>query len=321
MRSISKRVRPMRAYAAPKYPTGAEIGDVDISRVPARWQGLKAVVSTLGAAAMSLKALALEAQEAVKPVAAAPVVSVPDAEKAAAKAAEKDEAKTPATETCPLPAEEIAGDGAGAFGCVAMDPPVILPEGEALDIIEKEFAKRGIKLVDCPVVEGVELPQKDWARKLSPKERRKLGERVSCEGMLPEIPRERRRLMLDFGSADGAIAVEYVSRDDQNDWIYNPWRYSTLGGVLTRMAAEETVRCLRTRTEGKPLKVGVFYDPCADVPKDWKPTYPDGMKRDDPGAWWIEFRQREAAGRAEARKLLLAQIESFFEFLAKHPAK
>ena len=317
MRSISKRVRPMRVYAAPKYPTGAEIGEAEIARVPARWQGLKAVVSTLGAAAMSLKALALEAQEAVKPVAAAPVVSVPDAE----KAAEKDEAKTPATETCPLPAAEIAGDGSGAFGCVAMNPPVILPEGEALEIIEKEFAKRGIKLVDCPVVEGVELPQKDWARKLSPKEQMKLHASAFRTGKLPEIPRERRRLMLDFGSADGTIAVEYVSRDDQDDWMYDPWRHSTVSVVSTRKAAEETVRSLQTRTAGKPLKVGVFYDPCADVPKGWKPTYPDGMKRDDPGAWWIEFRQREAAGRAEARKLLLAQIESFFEFLAKHPAK
>ena len=317
MRSISKRVRPMRAYAAPKYPTGAEIGEADISRMPARWRGLKAVASTLGAAAMSLKALALEAQEAVKPVAAAPVVSVPDA----AKAAEKNEAKTPATEVCPLPAAELAGDGSGAFGCVAMNPPVILPEGEALEIIEKEFAKRGIRLVDCPVVEGVELPQKGWEEKLSPKEQMKLHASAFRTGKLPEIPRERRRLMLDFGSADGAIAVEYVSRNDQNDWIYNPWRYSTLGVVLTRMAAEETVRCLRTRTEGKPLKVGVFYDPCAYVPEDWKPTYPDGMKRDDPGAGWIEFKQREAAGRAVARTLLLAQIESFFEFLAKHPAK
>ena len=156
----SNVVKPLRAYRAPAYPTGAEIGRVDLSRVPARWQGLKAVASTLGAAAMSLKALALEAQEAVKPVSAVPVVSVPDAE------APKAVAQEPATEVCPLPAKEIAGDGAGAFGCVAMNPPVILPEGEALDIIEKEFAKRGLTLEDCPVVEGADAPKKGWLKTL-----------------------------------------------------------------------------------------------------------------------------------------------------------
>ena len=34
-------------------------------------------------------------------------------------------------------------DGSGAFGCVAMNPPVMLPEGEALDIIEAEFKALG----------------------------------------------------------------------------------------------------------------------------------------------------------------------------------
>jgi len=314
MHSISSHAHPMRAYASPKYPTGAEIGETDLSRAPARWQGLKAVASTLGAAAMSLKALALEAQEAAKPDQAAPVVAVPDAK----EAAESEEAKVSATEVCPLPAKEIAGDGEGAFGCVAMNPPVILPEGEALDIIEKEFAKRGIKLVDCPVVDGAEVPQKGWEKNLSRKDK---DEIFSEERKLPAIPRERRRLMLDFGTEFGTLAVEYVSRYDQYDWIFNPWWYSTVSVVSTRKAAEEMVRCLRTRTDGKPLTVGVFYDPCASVPKDWKPAIPEGVKTGTQDEYDSMWRQRDAAGKAIARKLLLAQIEHFFEYLAKHPAK
>ena len=144
----SNVVKPLRAYRAPAYPTGAEIGRVDLSRVPARWQGLKAVASTLGAAAMSLKALALEADAVVPSVPATPLAVVPDAE------APKETTARPVTEVCPLPAKEIAGDGAGAFGCVAMNPPHILPEGEALDFIAREFAKRGVVLRDCPVFDS-----------------------------------------------------------------------------------------------------------------------------------------------------------------------
>ena len=310
----SNGVKPLRAYRAPSYPTGAEIGRVDLSRVPARWQGLKAVASTLGAAAMSLKALALEAQEAPKPVPAAPVVAEPDAE------ASKAVAQEPATEVCPLPAKEIAGDGAGAFGCVAMNPPVILPEGEALDIIEKEFAKRGLTLVDCPVVEGADAPKKGWLKTLDVAELYRVLNRQRV-GELPDVPRERRRVMLDFATPDGAIAVEYVSNDDADEWIENMDCHSTVRCVRTRLGAEEMVRTLQTRTHGKPLKVGIFYDPCAYLPDDWKPAYPEGMKPRDPEAWEIACQQRKAARRALAREKLIAQIEHFFKYLEKHPVK
>ena len=286
MNSISKSMRacPMRAYREPAYPTGAGISEADLSRTPVRWRGLKAVASTLGAAAMSLKGLALEAQDVPKPAPVAPVAAVPDAK----MATESEDAMTPATEVCPLPAKEIAGDGYGAFGCVATIPAVILPEGEALDIIEKEFAKRGIKLVDCPVVEGTEVPKMGRENELSSKDRPKMFKKV-LHGELPlPIPRERRRTMLDFASEDGSLVVEYVSEEDQYFWICEPWGFSSVYETQTRLAAEEAVRCLRTRTEGKPLKVGVFYDPCAPAP-------------------------------TEARKKLVSQIEHFFEFLAKHP--
>lgn len=315
MKRKSKQVKPLRRYPEPAYPTGAEIGSADLSRVPVRWRGLKAVASTLGAAAMSLKTLALDAQEAPKPVAAAPVVAVPDAEKPQAKT------ETPVTEVCPLPAAAIAGDGEGAFGCVAMNPPVILPEGEALDIIEKEFAKRGLTLVDCPVVEGVEVPKKGWVKALSPNERRAIDER-QWKGVLLEKPlRERRRVMLDFATADGAVAVEYVSWGDERNWVYHPELGSTVSAVQTRLGAMDMVRALQTRTEGKPMKIGVFYDPCASLPEDWKPILPEGMAKDDLKRWEIRWRQREEKGAELAREKLIAQIEHFFAFLAKHSVK
>ena len=310
---MSKKVRPMRAYAAPLYPTSSEICCADVSRVPVRWRGLKAVASTLGAAAMSLKALALEAQDAAKPVAAAPVVSVPNVE----KSAERDDAESPATEVCPLPAKEIAGEGAGSFGCIAMNPPVTLSEDEALDIIEREFAKRGLNLKDCATLDGVEMPDVDWLDKLLPEEVENIYDNLfEKDAEAPKIPHAKKRCLLDFGTTDGNLLVEYVSVSDQQLWVWNPWEYSSVYAVRTRKAAEEIVKGLSARTTGKPVTVGVFYDPCATVPEDWRPTLPEGVKPGTPEADDAMWDQRRASGEAVARAKLVAQIEHFFEYLA-----
>ena len=57
------KVTPIKDYREPRYPTIAEIDSVDLSRVPTRWQNLKAVAASLGAAAMTLKAISIEAAE------------------------------------------------------------------------------------------------------------------------------------------------------------------------------------------------------------------------------------------------------------------
>lgn len=300
-------VKPLRAYGTPAYPTIEEIGRVDLSLVPSRWSGLKVVASTLGAAAMGLKALALEASEAVKPVASVPVAAVPDAK------APKEVKSAVVTDVCPLPAKEIAGDGSGAFGCVAMNPPVILPEGEALDLIEKEFAERGIRLTDGHVLEDVEMIKKGW--KMSRKEGDDLW-----KGKIKEVTpqREKRRLLVDLGTKDGSLLVEYVSDDDQGLWVYDPWEGSSVSHVTTRKAAERMVEGLKKRTKGQPVKVAVFYDPCAYVPEDFKPVIPEGTKKAD--VWRIRWNQERAKGKEIARKQLTAQIEAFFTYMAKRSA-
>ena len=311
---MNKKVRPLRAYAAPAYPTSVEIDRADLSRVPVRWRRLRTVASTLGAAAMSLRALALEAQEAPKPMASAPVVAVPDAK------TPKETTARPVTEVCPLPAKEIAGDGAGAFGCMAMNPPHILPEGEALDFIAREFAKRGVVLRDCPVLEDVEMPVREW--KPTREEYEEASKEAESVGASVRAPRERRRMMLDFGTADGRLMVEYVSSSDERQWNFDPLRGAfTAWGYDMRGAAEDVVKGLRARTEGRPVTVGVFYDPCVRLPKGWKPTYPEGMTEDDRGAWEVEWKQRCAKGAELAREKLIAQIEHFFKYLEKHPVK
>ena len=112
-------VSPLRRYATPRYPTAGEIGEADLSRVPERWKGLRTIVSTIGAVALGLKTLALGGEACDAP-ASAPTESVPDAKKP------QRESPRPVTDVCPLPPASLAGDGAGSFGCIAMNPPVIL---------------------------------------------------------------------------------------------------------------------------------------------------------------------------------------------------
>lgn len=306
--TTNKSVKPLRNYRPPAYPTSEEIGSTDLSRVPIRWRGLKAVVSTIGAAAMSLKALALEATDATKPVASAPVVSVPNA------AQPVTSTKTQVvTEVSPIPAKEIAGDGSGAFGCVAMNPPVILPEGEALDLIEREFAKRGIRLTDGHVLDGVPMIKRGW--KLSDKRRDELlFGKLKLEDVRP--PREPRRMLMDLGTEDGTLLVEFVSLEDQNLWIIDPYEGSTVSDVNTREAALVMANALKERTEGKPVRVAVFYDPCAKPPKDFKPIIPADAKKSD--VWRIEYQQKDDLAGKIAREKLKAQIEAFFENLARN---
>ena len=315
------KVMPIKQYREPSYPTIAEIGSADLYRVPTRWQNLKAVAASLGAAAMTLKAISLEAAEATKMVAATPVTAVPTADQPAEKAV------CPATDVCPLPPEKIAGDGSGAFGCVAMNPPVMLPEGEALDIIETEFKKRGIELVDGVELKGVKAPPRGKAAEKFlqtvadfKKNGGKYDSFATSKGA--PIPLVKRNWRADLGTKDGKIVVEYVSGRDE--YVWNKSRLSDEGwcSVSTceiRSAAERVVEGVSARTEGDPVTVGVFYDPMASLPMarkkdgsiDWE------TERKQPRLSWEE---RESKGKAIAVEQLKAQIENFFQYLAKKNA-
>ena len=315
------KVTPIKDYREPRYPTIAEIGSADLSRVPTRWQNLKAVAASLGAAAMTLKAISLEAAEATKPVAKTSVTAVPTANKPVEKAV------CPVTDVCPLPPAKIAGDGRGAFGCVAMNPPVMLPEGEALDIIEAEFKKRGIELVDGVELKGVKAPPRG---KEAEKYRQRLADFIKNGGKYDScatskgapIPLVKRNWRADLGTKDGKIVVEYVSGEDETVWNKSRLAdggWCSVSAYDIRGAAERVVEGVSARTEGDPVMVGVFYDPMASQPMAHKKdgTIDWEAEKKKPRLSWEE---RRAKGKAIAVEQLKAQIESFFRYLAKKNA-
>ena len=270
-----RKVNPLKRYEQPSYPTIDEIGLADLSRAPVRWARLRSVVASLGTVALTMRAFAQDAAPAAPTTVAPRPKGVKDMPAVAQSAV--------ATDVCPLLPVAVAGEGRGGFGCVAVNPPVMLSECEALEIIEREFAKHGIALKDCPEIDGVELPSK---------------------------PGKRRPVMLDLGNEKGDILVEFVSTGDVRRWK-KPDKRMAMSSVTVydaREAATNAVAALTRRTSGKPVTVGVLYDPIAYLPKDW-----DG-----------EWEARKVAGRALAEKQLKAQLEGLFAHLAKRgklPAK
>lgn len=278
-------IKPLSRYACPAYPTIDEIGAADLSRPPARWARLKAVVASLGTVAMTMRAFAQDA------VPSAPTTVAPTPKTVKDKPAEA--AAQTVTDVCPLLPVAVAGEGRGGFGCVAVNPPVMLSEGEALEIIEREFAKRGIALRDCPELDGVDLPSR---------------------------PNGRRKVMFDFGNEQGDVLVEYVSADDVDLWK-EPSEclvHSTARCYDMREAATNAVAALSKRTTGRPVTVGVLYDPLVRPPDDSG----DRPKEKSDGSldvtdYMARRRARREAGRALSEKRLKAQLEGFFAHLAK----
>ena len=136
-----------------------------------------------------------------------------------------------------------------------------------------------------------------------------------------EVRRKKRRWMLDLGTKDGKIMVEYISRADERVWVRDPREeagvWSSVSGCDIRRAAELAVKGFSARTEGRPVRIGVFYDPMASVPiSEMEKIYQDA----DPGLdWSAKYELTGKRGRELAGKKLVAQIEAFFRHLANAP--
>lgn len=270
-----RTVQPMKRHAPPGYPTIDEIGADEFARAPARWARLKAAVASLGTVAMAMKALAQDAM----PVAPATAKTVQRPAAAAAKAPAAEKQAKSATVVCPLLPVAVAGAGQGGFGCMAICPPVILSEAEALEIIEREFAKRGVTLKDGPELDGVEVPSK---------------------------PGKRRTVLLDLGTEKGDLMVEFISWKSARYWTKRQDHrgFSSYEEFDLRAAAENAVAVLSKRTEGKPVTVGVLYDPVV-YPTDEEFKKPEVFLRDEP------------IRRQRSRTLFIAQLEGIFKQLSQ----
>ena len=218
-----QQVRKVRRQRRPGYPTRPEVArDPELLRrhVPPVWKKSAQVT-----AALSIMLAAAYAEDP------------PTKEKAAKVAPIFDH-----------------GDGRGAMGCVAMNPPRFFSEEEALKIIADETGKASLPLTlrSAPLQE-VRIHQDRYA--LYNKE----------TGTHLVTPPGIRPLEFDLADKDRRVAVEFVSYDD----------YFTQGGTRDcsssawDMDFKGLAKSLATRigdadkTSGRFY--GVFYDPAGDL--------------------------------------------------------
>lgn len=206
------RVSPVKGYRSPVYPTRQEVDlHVELLRaVPRRWQQQTTLLLALSTA------LALTAtQDALAD-------------------------NTTSQMVAPI---FMHGDGQGAFGCVAVNPPVFLSEDEARAVIVEEAKRVGIQFVeDGKTLQNVYVPV------------------VDQYGMQPAGRKRLTNLALDGNDAGKHVAFEYLSDTDLSKWETRFHQgFSTAYGYDIAGAAKELQQNLSATSLTDRL--GIFYDP------------------------------------------------------------
>jgi len=227
-------ISPLKRYPAPNFPSREILDDHPelLRRLPNRWRQ-SAVVGAALVAACGIVAARWQT--------------------APAQAAE------PVSKVAPIFQH---GDGHGGFGCVAVNPPVLLSEDEARQIIDEEFKRRGVTFV----ADRYQLPEMQIPV-------------TRVTGPVDQSQSQTGTLRLDGFDKKNLIGYEYISFTDFDNWRPpddKPEMSVSLFAI--REAAE------RLRNELVPYHpqgfYGVLYDPCASYQHKFMYLYterPDGV--------------------------------------------
>lgn len=147
------------------------------------------------------------------------------------------------------------GEGRVSMGCIAVSPPALLSEDEALEIIKQEFANAGIHLSrrdvvapDVIIVGKIFRSGYDW-----------IAAKKTCGWQ--DVPGP---LVVDLQDIEHAINIEFVSRDD----------FELLGGSMDVRAAVLDIKSVadsvaaEVNRQGQSIYFGAFYEPV--VYADWR---------------------------------------------------
>ena len=324
------QVKPVKTGKAPTrhpLPTAAEVAANPDLVDPAPSRAPRGIGAALGAG--FLGTLLAQVAEGAEPAIQPPPAVALDAERAAsdADAAAKAEAarRRVATLVAPMLQKALDEDGRGAFGCVAVDPPAFLSENEALNLIEQEFAKAGVKLHDCYELTGFSQTRTDWKAMLTAA-KSKAKSNVIPITFDDDSPRPQKRVpgkwVFDFATEDGSLLVEYLSFPDHKKLEDKEPGFSSVWGCNFPQCAARFREDLASRTNGAPVTVALFFDPLASV-YDWTK---DGIAP-RPGSRFekmsekeidaLDWNKRHEMLRQDALDKLLEQIRFFLDWARK----
>jgi hypothetical protein len=218
----------------------------------------------------------------------------------------------PATRVAPILEDALANDGRGGFGCVAISAPVFLSENEAIDLIEAELKKTGLKWKDLVSVDGLQIPTFSSRRNTGfgqddlPKT--KDGEIDWKEAKKPRLKNlAEGTYTFDLGTEDKSVVVKFLQRKDFDLW--NDTRdMSTFRSFDLSWLASEVSDAFKQRADGKPVIIGIFFEPS---------TYPEKRKTRGatPAQWQDEYAQLQKETRERAKEKLRQQVQHFVEYL------
>lgn len=260
------RVTPIKSYDSPRLPTHAafEAHPELLRYIPKRWQHNPVVLSALAGLCVIVSGCG------------------------------KGGAKLPPSRVAPI---FVHGDGRGGFGCVAVNPPVLLSEAEARQVIAEEAKRAGINFTPTS---------------------RRLEVRVPITTTIPgrESSRTRRGgVVLDGHDKLKHISYEFVSSKDFDSWEKRGLLdnfYRTTASSRDILGAAETLRESLVNA-GPSGAYAVFYDPCCG-PRDVNPQYKPFPPHPDTDykAWRAKWQART---KDLARDELRAQVRDFIKWL------
>ena len=315
------KISPVRSASPAPLPTAAEaaanpalVAPAHAAR-PRRATGARLGAGLLGsllAPAASGAGFVLAESGAGAP-AETPAAAVPPSPAEAEAAARAEAARAAiATTVAPILQKAMDEEGRGAFGCVAVDPPMVLSENEALNLIEQEFAKAGVKLREAFELTGFTRTRTDWDAL-----RKSRGGNASR----PQKT-EPGSWIFDFATEDGSILLEYLSTADHSKLEDSePGTWCSAWGYDFPEIAERFRADVATRTNGVPVTIGVFFDPMASTTV-WDAARKESVPR--PGSSFAaltdeELKNLDRQKRGEflhrdARELLREQVRFFLDW-------
>jgi hypothetical protein len=336
------KIRPVRKSSPSPIPTAAEAAANPSLITPAPTartrRGLGALVGA-GLLGLLCRPLAAGADDAPPP--ALPLdAAQADADALADFLFSEEPTPAPVPLVAPILQAALDEDGRGAFGCIAIDPPVMLSEADALDLIRQEFAKAGVTLLPAHVLGERALLPADRSN-LTSQDRREIAtegqELATLEGSYwedaPSMTSSGNKWIFDLATEDGSLLVEYLSKSDRHamDRENAKILQSNLDDDLTisfewssassseydypRLAAE-----LRTRFESRPSRtpvtVAIFFDPLVRTGIDLRNL--NGSR--DPAQYHAAMEQHRRDRKElplRSREKLRAQVQYFLDWARK----
>ena len=285
------KIKPLKQYKNPSYPTYEESKrDARLlEHVPRRWKNGIPLASLMGSGLL-LQTLCAGCKDNAEPKESVAVKLANLFKKKNDEAANNTPA-LPATRVAPILEEALANDGCGSFGDAP--EPIYLSENEALDLIQAEMEKAGLRVRDMVTLDGVLVPNTF-----------QLGERKFERGkeiIFKLRPLKEGAYTFDLGTEDKSVMVKFLQARDFYRWeddvfgdLTGSWH--DLPWLVTQM--RET---FLQRTNGAPVIIGLFFDPMPD--SDW---------------FFLEDGDMQIYTKEDAREKLRKQVLHFMEYLKQN---